>query len=191
MYSAKNFENLIGINGFSEQLLRNHLTLYQGYVNNVNKLLEILDTKEAGTLEYSELRRRFGWEWNGMRLHELYFENLTKEKSILTDRKLKLKIEKVYGSFEKWQKNFIALGSMRGIGWVVFLYDKQSEELFNVWINEHDTGHFTGAMPLLIMDVFEHAYMIDYGLKKSDYIAAFFKAINWKEVSARFDKADK
>jgi len=100
---------------------------------------------------------------------------------------LKTKIEKIYGSFEQWQKNFIGLGTMRGIGWIVLYYDKQSGEFFNIWINEHDVGHLSGAVPLLVMDVFEHAYMIDYDLKKADYVEAFFKAIDWEAVSERFN----
>jgi len=185
-YEAKNYENLIGLEGLSEQLLKNHFTFYGGYVSNTNKLLEFLDAKEPGTPEYSEVQRRFGWEWNGMRLHEYYFENLTKDFKPLADGDLKNKIEKIYGSFEKWQKNFMSVGAMRGIGWVVLYYDKQSGNLFNVWINEHDAGHFAGAAPLLVMDVFEHAYMLDYGIKKADYIEAFFKNINWSVASERF-----
>lgn len=185
-YEPKNLDNLLGTAGFSDQLLKNHFTLYKGYVDNTNKLLGLLETKEVGTLEYSELQRRFGWEWNGMRLHELYFGNMTKGGKSLSDDKLRRVIEKIYGSFENWQKNFIGLGAMRGIGWVVLLYDKQSGEFFNVWINEHDTGHFSGATPLLVLDVFEHAYMVDYGLKRADYIEAFFKAIDWQVVAERF-----
>lgn len=185
-YEPKSYENLIGVEGLSEQLLKNHFTLYQGYVANTNKLVGLLDAKEVGTPEYFELQRRLGWEWNGMRLHELYFDNLTKEASGFPEGELKEKIEKIYGSFEQWQKNFIGLGAMRGIGWIVLYYDKQSDELFNLWINEHDTGHFAGATPLLVMDVFEHAYMLDYGIKKVDYIEAFFKIINWNSVAERF-----
>jgi len=188
-FEAKNFDHLLGIKGLSENLLKTHFTLYQGYVTNTNKLLDLLDTKEAGTPEYSELQRRFGWEWNGMRLHELYFENLTKESNALSDGKLRAKMEKIYGSLEQWKKNFTGVGMMRGIGWAILFYDKSSGELFNVWINEHDTGHFCGATPLLVMDVFEHAYILDYGIKKADYIEALFKIIDWKEVVKRFDTA--
>lgn len=191
MFEAKNFENLIGLKGFSDILLKNHFVLYQGYVANSDKLLALLDAKETGTPEYSELQRRFGWEWNGMRLHELYFGNLTKKTEELPDGKLRAKMEKIYGGFEKWKKNFAAVGMMRGIGWVILSYDKDSGELFNVWINEHDTGHLSGATPLLVMDVFEHAYITDYGTKRADYIEAFFKAIDWEKVSERFDKAGK
>ncbi|TAK95045.1 superoxide dismutase [Patescibacteria group bacterium] len=189
-YTAKQFANLSGVPGLSEQLVANHLTLYQGYVTNANKLLEILDAKEPGTVEYSELQRRLGWEWNGMRLHELYFENLSAESTSLAEGgQLKSEIDRIYGSLESWQKNFAAVGAMRGIGWVVLYYDPEAKELFNTWITEHDGGHLAGAVPLLVMDVFEHAYMLDYQLKRADYIAAFMKAIDWKMVSGRFTGA--
>ncbi|VVC02999.1 Superoxide dismutase [Fe] [Candidatus Bilamarchaeum dharawalense] len=193
-YEAKNFENLIGTEGFSEQLLKNHFTLYQGYVANTNKVSDLLVTllKEGkmGTPEYAELKRRFGWEYNGMVLHELYFGNLIKGGKPLQMKEIHpiyLQLEKDFGSFENWEKDFRATGAMRGIGWVILYYDKTAKRLFNIWVNEHDIGHLSNAVPLLIMDVFEHAYMIDYGLKKPDYINSFFKAINWDIVLKRFD----
>lgn len=188
-YEAKNYDHLLGTEGFSETLLKNHFTLYQGYVKNTNALLELLDTKETGTAEYSELQRRFGWEWNGMRMHELYFGNMAKGGSELAGS-IKEKIESVYGSIENWKKNFLGVGSMRGIGWVVLAHDQQSGELFNIWINEHDVGHLTGCVPLLVMDVFEHAFMIDYGLKRADYLETFMKAIDWNEVEKRFTSSN-
>lgn len=187
-YTKKDFSHLLGTDGFSDALLSNHFTLYEGYVNNTNKLIELLDTKEIGTPEYSELQRRFGWEWNGMRLHELYFGNMQKDEATHPEGALQEKIEKVYGSFENWRKNFEGVGMMRGIGWVILAHDQESDELFNVWINEHDLGHLAGVTPLLVMDVFEHAFMLDYGLKKADYIENFFKHIDWKVVSARCQK---
>lgn len=186
MYEAKNFERLLGTAGFSDALLRNHFTLYEGYVSNTNKLIGLLNTKETGTPEYSELQRRLGWEWNGMRMHELYFGNMTKESNTLNEGALKQKIEKAYGSIEKWKANFIGVGAMRGIGWVVLVYDKEKDEFFNVWVNEHDAGHFVGGTPVLVMDVFEHAFMLDYGIKRADYIAAFWNAIDWNVAESRF-----
>ncbi len=187
MYEAKNFERLLGTEGFSDAILRNHFTLYEGYVSNTNKLLESLDSKEIGTLEYSELQRRLGWEWNGMRLHELYFGNMVKSGSTFDSKStFAKKIEGIYGGFEKWKENFTGVGRMRGIGWVVLYYDKEKNELFNAWVNEHDGGHFAGATPLLVMDVFEHAFVLDYGLKRADYISAFWNAIDWNVVSYRF-----
>lgn len=183
-YEAKNFESLLGTKGLSDQLLKNHFTLYQGYVTNTNKvsdaLLAMAKDGKMATPEYAELKRRFGWEFNGMRLHEYYFENIVKDgKEIDKKTNLYKKIVSEFGSYENWEKDFKATGAMRGIGWVILYYDALEGRLFNTWINEHDVGHLCGALPLIVMDVFEHAYMIEYGLKKADYIEAFFKAIDW------------
>ncbi len=190
-YEAKNFESLLGTKGLSDTLLKNHFTLYQGYVTNTNKVADALGgmAKEGKTAspEYAELKRRFGWEWNGMRLHELYFGNMVKGgKPIDRNTNLYKKIVADFGSYENWEKDFKATGAMRGIGWVLLYYDFHDERLFNTWINEHDAGHLCGASPMLVMDVFEHAYMVDYGLKKADYIEAFFKAIDWT-IDPKFD----
>jgi len=189
-YDAKSFENLIGTEGFSAALLKNHFTLYQGYVTNTNKLIDALGRflaeGKTATPEYAELKRRFGWEFNGMKLHELYFGNMIKGGANLSmNLKLFKKIVEDFGTYENWEKDFRAAGAMRGIGWVILYYDSAPDKLFNVWVNEHDVGHLSGATPILVMDVFEHAYMIDYGLKRADYIEAFFKAINWKAAEER------
>lgn len=189
-YEAKNFNHLLGLAGLSDKLLENHFILYQGYVNNFNKLDEILVGMEKegkyGIPEFAELNRRLGWEFNGMRLHELYFNNLAKTPQKINEQLDLFKaIMKEFGSYEFWEKDFKAMGAMRGIGWVVLYYDEEEGRLFNVWINEHDAGHFSGCVPLLVMDVFEHAYMLDYGIKRADYIEAFMKAIDWKAANSR------
>jgi Fe-Mn family superoxide dismutase len=184
MYTAKDFSSLLGLPGFSDVMLTNHFTLYQGYVTNTNKLIELMKGKEASP-EFSELHRRFGWEWNGMRLHELYFGNMVQGGVNLSDRILKQKIDSTWGSFDAWKKEFTGMAAMRGIGWVILAHDKGNGKLFNVWINEHDVGHLAGATPLLVMDVFEHAYMTDYGIKRADYINAFMSSIDWHTVEDR------
>lgn len=188
-YTAKDYAKLVGMAGFSETLLKNHFTLYQGYVTNTNKVLDTLDllTKDGktGTPEFAELKRRLGWEFNGMRLHEYYFENLGGTAGLNKDGKLGKKIVESFGSYEAWEKDFRATGAMRGIGWVALYHDPVSGRLINFWINEHDVSHPAGCTPLLIMDVFEHAFMLDYGLKRADYIEAFFKNINWAAAEAR------
>lgn len=190
-YSAKKFDHLLGLAGFSDTLLTNHFTLYEGYVKNTNALSEklkaIVEKGETASPEFAELKRRFGWEWNGMRMHELYFGNMTKEATTLSHETLKAKLAEIYGGYENWAKNFIATGAMRGIGWVVLAHDTESGKLYNVWVNEHDTGHLVGTTPLLVMDVFEHAFVLDYGLKRADYITAFMKAIDWSVVEKRFE----
>ncbi len=193
-YQAKKFDKLLGLKGFSDQLLNNHFILYQGYVANANKLMEalsqLLKNEETARPEYSELKRRLGWEFNGMRLHEFYFENLSKKPGKINTRSELLKmIKDNFGNYGNWERDFKATGLMRGIGWVVVYFDRQEKQLFNIWVNEHDTAHLSGATPILVMDVFEHAFMLDYGLKKADYIEAFFKAIDWKAVSSRYEKA--
>ncbi|MEK9207896.1 MAG: Fe-Mn family superoxide dismutase [Patescibacteria group bacterium] len=190
MYEAKNFEHLLGLDGFSETALKNHFTLYQGYVNNANKLAEnlkaLLEGGKAGTPEYAEQKRRFGWEFNGMRLHELYFGAMSKNSPKLAeDSKLFQKITKDFGSYENWEKDFREVAAMRGIGWGILYYDKLADRLSNVWVNEHDVGHLAGAEVVLNIDVFEHAFMADYGLKRADYIEAFMKAVDWGAVSER------
>lgn len=194
MYEAKKYENLLGIEGFSDELLKNHFTLYEGYVANVNKVTDLiskLSTEDKLTTpEFAEVTRRFSWEFNGMRLHELYFENMMKGGSVLEkDSALLQKIVGDFGSFENWEKHFKATGTMRGIGWVVLYLDTESGRLFNMWINEHDGGHLAGAVPILVMDVFEHAYMVQYGLKKADYIEAFMKNICWHVAGGRYNLA--
>lgn len=189
MYTAQNFQSLLGFSGLSDTLLKNHFTLYDGYVANINKLNDALVALEKndkfGTPEFAEMNRRFGWEWNGMRLHELYFENLTKKGVALGDGLLKVKIEKEWETLAMWEKDFRAMGAMRGVGWVILYYDGLSERLFNIWVNEHDGGHLAGAVPLLVIDVFEHAFMLDYGIKRADYIETFFRSIDWVTVEKR------
>jgi Fe-Mn family superoxide dismutase len=191
-YQAQDFSKLKGMKGFSDQLLDMHFSLYQGYVKNTNQLSEQLGQMagqgQAGTPAYAELKRRFGWEWNGMRLHELYFGNLGGKEPLKKDGNLMKKIEGNFGSYDKWLADFKATGSMRGIGWVVLYEDVKTGRLMNVWINEHDLGHLSGSNPLLIMDVFEHAYIPDYGLKRADYIEAFFANVDWTAVESRLAK---
>jgi Fe-Mn family superoxide dismutase len=188
-YVAKDYSKLLGMNGFSETLLKNHFTLYQGYVTNTNKVIEALEqllkNEKTGTLEFAELKRRLGWEFNGMRLHEYYFENLGGKTPLDKNSKIAKKISENFGSYDAWEKDFKSTGTMRGIGWVILYQDLVSGKLLNFWINEHDVSHPSGCNPLLVMDVFEHAFMIDYGLKRADYIESFFKNIDWDAVDSR------
>jgi len=188
-YTAKDYSGLIGLEGFSETLLNNHFTLYQGYVTNTNKLVDslaaMLKEGKMATPEYAELKRRMGFEFNGMRLHEYYFENLGGKGALDKSGKLGKKLAGEFGSYEDWEKDFRATATMRGIGWAILYQDNLTGMLLNQWINEHETGHPAGCTPLLVLDVFEHAFMIDYGLKRADYIEAFFKNVNWGAVESR------
>lgn len=171
-YEIKKFEHLLGISGLSDTLLKNHFTLYEGYVKNVNSCTD---------------RRRFGWEYDGMKLHELYFENLTKEnKEINKEGELYKNLVTTFGSYENWLSDFKALGLTRGIGWVALVKDRATSVLMNIWIGEHDTGHLANGEILLVMDVWEHAYMTDYGIKRADYIEKIIPIIDWEVVEKRY-----
>jgi Fe-Mn family superoxide dismutase len=187
-YTAKDYSGLIGMEGFSQTLLNNHFTLYQGYVTNTNRLLDILGAMlkegKVATPEYAELKRRLGFEFNGMRLHEYYFENLGGKGTLNKSGKLGKKMAEEFGSYQDWERDFRATATMRGIGWAILYQDNLSGRLLNQWINEHETGHPAGCNPILVLDVFEHAFMLDYGLKRADYIEAFFHNINWSAVEA-------
>jgi len=188
-YTAKDYSGLIGMEGFSQTLLNNHFTLYQGYVTNTNRLLDILGAMlkegKVATPEYAELKRRLGFEFNGMRLHEYYFENLGGKGTLNKSGKLSKKMAEEFGSYQDWEKDFRATATMRGIGWAILYQDNLSGRLLNQWINEHETGHPAGCNPILVLDVFEHAFMLDYGLKRADYIEAFSHNINWSAVESR------
>lgn len=190
-YTARNFPNLENLQGISQNTIKNHLALYQGYVNNTNKLLNKLERMLADgrtdTLEYAELKRRLGWEFDGMRLHELYFENLGGRGNI--SGPLGRALAEQFGSLDAWEEDFKATGAIRGIGWSVLYLDNTSGRLINFWINEHECGHPAGCAPILVMDVWEHAYLLDYGIQRAKYIQAFFCNINWRIVGERFRQA--
>ncbi len=198
-YEAQNFDHLLGTPGFSETMLKNHFTLYQGYVKNVNTLLEKMNAMRLEVVggdsthkeESAELHRRYGWEYNGMKLHELYFENMSKAPSALSSENAVAKaLADRFGSYEAFQDHFSKnVGMFRGIGWVTLV--QREDTLGVIWIGEHDEGLLANSRILLVMDVFEHAYMTDYGIKRADYIAAFMNAIDWNVVEERFTHVTK
>lgn len=192
-YIPKDYAYLYGMPGFSDALLKMHFQLYQGYVKNTNLLLnrfkELDAQNKEQTYDYGALKKRFGWEYDGMRLHELYFENLGGRELLDKSEPLYARIVKDFGSYENWKKSFIATGLIRGIGWIILYQDVQTGRLFNTWINEHDVGHLAGGNPLLVMDVFEHAYITQYGLDRAKYITAFFENIQWSKVVERYTQS--
>lgn len=190
-YQVKNFDHLLGkITGLDDSLLKMHFKLYEGYVNNTNIILDKLQilsaTGQNRTPEFAALKRILGWEFDGMLLHEYYFENLGGNTPLDTNDPLHQKIVQDFGSYDAWKQDFISTGLIRGIGWVVSYVDPKNGRLLNEWINEHDLGHLAGATPILIMDVFEHAYITQFALDRNKYIEVFFNNINWKAASDRF-----
>jgi Fe-Mn family superoxide dismutase len=188
-YKPKVYKHLLGMEGFSDDLLNIHFTLYQGYVSNTNliqnEIKSLHEDSKVNFLLYSSLKRRLAWEFNGMRLHEMYFDNLGGDGKPSLASDLVRVIAEQYGSYELWKKDFIQTGLMRGIGWTILCRDNQTGKLFNIWINEHDVGQLALSTPLLIMDVFEHAYITQYRLDRGKYIDAFFANIDWAVVDKR------
>eukprot|EP01027_Heterolobosea_sp_BB2_P024451 GEZU01036836.1.p1 GENE.GEZU01036836.1~~GEZU01036836.1.p1 ORF type:complete len:208 (+),score=97.37 GEZU01036836.1:183-806(+) len=182
-----------GLNGISSQLLEQHFGLYKGYVNNLNTLRAEMEQarKDGNTnaLAVSDRRRRFGFEYNGVRLHELYFENL-KNNGGEPSQKVKDLIAKNFGSFDAWKKEFTDTGATRSIGWAILYLDPATNILNNHFIELHEDGNVSGFQPILVMDVWEHAYIIDQGaLGRPKYIAAFMNNIDWDVVEKRIDDA--
>lgn len=194
-YEAQNFDSLLGhVEGLNDDLLKMHFKLYQGYVTNANLLLEKIDglnkDGKSHSPEFAGFKHMLGWEFDGMLLHEYYFANLGGDKQPLKDDSpLLKKIIADFGSLEAWKNDFIATGAIRGIGWVILYQDPKMGRLINTWINEHDVGHLAGGVPILVMDVFEHAYITQFGLDRAEYIKVFFNNINWSVVAARFNNS--
>lgn len=193
-FFVKDYSCLLGLQGFSDDALKLHFELYRGYVSNTNlltiRLKSLRDQGRESSPEFQTLKRHYMWEYDGMRLHELYFDNLCKGFSELKhDDPLFRQIEETFGSFAKWKEDFIGTGAIRGIGWSVLYLDVRCKRLVNCWVNEHNEGHLAGGVPLLVMDVFEHAYLLDYGIDKNKYIQAFFCSVNWNIVSDRYHDA--
>jgi superoxide dismutase, Fe-Mn family len=185
-YSTTDYSHLLGLQGFSDTALNTHLKLYGGYVANTNKLLEKLPQLAPDSPEYAELKRRFGWEFNGMRLHEHYFEAMSKTPAALNPASALYKqIVQDFGSHETWLADFKATASVRGIGWAILYHDMRAKKLINAFVNEHDAGHLSGCRLLLNLDIFEHAFLIDYGTNRAEYIEAFMNAVDWSVVEQR------
>jgi len=188
MYSEQKF-SLPELTGLSAKQIDIHLKLYAGYVKNVNALSakaeELMTDTEKNALVLSELTRRYAFEFNGMRLHELYFEALGGNGAMI-EGKLKSAIEKQFGSIEKFLAELTGLGLMRGIGWVLLVRDSKADIMKIIWVSDHEIGHLAGTEVLLALDMWEHAFMIDYvPAQKGDYIKAFLSNLNWSVVESR------
>jgi len=197
-YKARQF-NLSSLKGISDQTLEMHFKLYEGYVNETNKLTErIAEFIKDGNVDqeempaYSELTRRLGFEYNGMVLHEYYFDNLLSgggtgdpDKSSQFVRAA----ESSFSSYEIWKADFVGIGKMRGVGWAICYQNPTNGRLSNHWITLHETGNVAGFVPILVMDVWEHAFLLDYKpAERPKYIEAFFSNIAWGAVEDRLKK---
>jgi len=137
---------------------------------------------------YSELTRRLGFEYNGMVLHEYYFGNLSKTGAKKPDRgSAFLKAtEDSFGSYDQWKLDFSSVGNMRGVGWAICYLNPRNGRLSNHWVSLHENGNIAGFVPALVMDVWEHAYLLDYKpSERKAYIESFFSNVHWKTVDER------
>jgi Fe-Mn family superoxide dismutase len=193
-YQVKSFD-LHGLQGISDRTLEMHFALYEGYVKATNALTgEISELWNDGAVDqeempaYSELTRRLGFEYNGMILHEYYFGNMRREGSNRPPMESAFlrRAEESFGTYERWKTDFVSVGKMRGVGWAICYQQPTSGRLSNHWTSLHEHGNVAGFIPVLVMDVWEHAFLLDYApSKRSEYIDAFFANIDWKAVDRR------
>ena len=194
-YTARQF-NLSSLKGISDQTLEMHFKLYEGYVKETNNLTtRITEFIADGNVDqeempaYSELTRRLGFEYNGMILHEYYFDNLQKGGGTgdpTKNSQFVKAVESTFGSYDIWKTDFVGIGKMRGVGWAICNQNPANGRISNHWITLHETGNVAGFNPILVMDVWEHAFLLDYKpAERPKYIEAFFSNINWSEVEKR------
>jgi Fe-Mn family superoxide dismutase len=196
-YRPQRFDHLKGLEGISDAQVAEHLGLYQGYVNQVNKLNEERAAMvgrghvSGANPEFAELTRRLGFEYNGMILHEYYFSNLrpAAEPAPPGGSGLVQALKRDFVSIEQWKTDFEAIGAMRGVGWVVLFQDPATDRLTNHWISLHQDGVPAGFKPVLVMDVWEHAFMRDYKAnERAQYIQAFFRNVDWAVMERRLQE---
>jgi len=191
-YTPQKWTNLTGLQGISDKTLEIHFALYEGYVKNTNllneQLADLLASGKASATnpQYAELKRRLGFEYNGMRLHEYYFDNLTSSGGGDPVPEFRDAAAASFGDFETWKNDFIAVGALRGVGWAITYQDPTNGRLSNHWITLHEEGNLAGFVPILVLDVWEHAFLLDYKpVDRPKYIQSFFANIDWEETAGR------
>lgn len=192
-FEAKQFD-LKNLEGLSEKNIETHLKLYQGYVTHTNLILDLIEElkkdSEKNAYALAEVNRRFGFEFDGMRLHEYFFGSLSGG-SVAPDTASSLynKLSEQYGSFDNWINEFKAVAMSRGIGWSILYYDKRSGLFKNTWVSDHELGHLATLNIVMLLDMWEHAYFLDYlPAEKKNYIETIFKNLNWKTIEDNFAK---
>jgi Fe-Mn family superoxide dismutase len=191
-YKPKQF-NLSGLKGISDKTLEMHFKLYEGYVKGVNdlneKIAEVLADGRVDKEEfpaYSELTRRLGFEYNGMVLHEYYFQNLKAGGAGAPSQAFAKAAETTFGSYDTWMLDFAGVGKMRGVGWAICYQDPNTGAVSNHWITLHEVGNVSGFIPIVVMDVWEHAFILDYAPSdRAKYIDAFFSNVDWDAIHHR------
>jgi superoxide dismutase, Fe-Mn family len=194
VYPVKRFE-LSGLDGISDHTVEMHLKLYEGYVRETNDLLErIAEIVEDGKVDqeampaFAELKRLLSFEYNGMVLHELYFGNLKARGGAAPNKRSAFyrAVEASFGAYDVWLADFAGVGKMRGMGWAICYQDLTNGRLSNHWVTSHEDGNVAGFNPILVMDLWEHAFLLDYKpSERASYIDAFFSNLDWNVVENR------
>lgn len=180
------------LKGISAKTIEEHLKLYSGYVKHSNLILEKIEElsqdSEKNAYALAEVNRRFGFEYNGMRNHEVYFDSLSGGASALADDSaLKTEIEKEFGSFDAWLTRFKAIGMTRGVGWAMLYYDRKDGRLLNAWIDEQHLGQLQDCTLILGLDMWEHSFVADYQPSgKKQYVEDYFANLNWSKAEENF-----
>jgi Fe-Mn family superoxide dismutase len=192
MYIEKQF-NLPTIEGLSDKQIQAHLGLYAGYVKNTNVLLqklELLKKEKGDAYIIAELQRRLGFEFDGMRMHEYYFDQLEGgAKSPDENGDFVKYVTEQFGGFEEYTNELREIASTRGIGWVVTYYDTKVKLFVNSWVGDHEFGQLAGLPIVFVMDMWEHAFMVDYlPSQKVDYVGVYLSNVNWSVVESRTEQ---
>ncbi len=173
------------LEGLTLKMVQEHFKLYQGYVKKSNEMQEKIETADKseanGVFSFiGELKRQETFAVNGMKLHEVYFGQLMGDGQPKGD--IVKMIEEDFGSIDKWKEDLVATG-LSARGWAILCFDFRDNRLHNYGSDAHNVGAVWGAIPLVVLDVYEHAYFMDYGVNRKDYLAAFFKNLDWDFVN--------
>ncbi len=191
-YTARTFA-LPELKGLSPDQIAVHLALYEGYVKHTNLILDTIqklrtEDADGNAFVINELRRRLGFEFDGMRMHEYYFEQFEGGAQPSGTALQKMACEK-YGSWDGFNAHIKEVAGTRGIGWAVVYHDPKAATLHTAFVNDHELGQLSGLPILLAVDLWEHAYMVDYKpAEKKTYVEAFLENVNWSVVEGRLSK---
>ncbi len=190
-YKAKDFGHLIDkMPKIDKGLQEIHFKLYEGYVTQVNLLNKLLENLGPdNTFTFQAIKRQLGWEYDGMMLHELFFSNLGGDGKMTSSNLALKKIKQQWGSYEKWAEEFKTTCNERGVGWAILYYDTDKEYLYNAWVADHATGVFITGAPLLVVDLWEHAYLCQFKTDRNKYVETIFEYIDWGVVNERAKNA--
>ena len=192
-YKANDYSTLKGLHGITDEQIEVHLKLYNGYVTRTNailaKLAKLAGEGQTADSSFQELKRRVGWEWNGMRLHEYYFDNLGASGSASAGP-FASGVTQQFGSVDAWKADMMGVAKMPGVGWAITYLDPKNGQIWNHWVNQHEVGHPAGAVPLLVLDVWEHAFSVyRKPTERPAYLDDFFANVCWDTVGRRLGAA--